>query len=174
VPLTLTAPPAGNPFAALPFPAPGDRIKADDFKQLSQALRILFDAYTLANALFGRTLGEARLALMTQQYEIARVISVYGAELSSSGDASLDSRKVLQVMPVVLGERRVTVVVSEAADTRRFMPNLVGLTYRQAMQALQTQLGDVLARGGSITVPQFVGQTLAQAELSLSRNSNTT
>lgn len=167
-PMPLPEPPAGNPFAALPFPSPGDRIKSDDFKRLSQCLRILYDTYVLSGALFGRLFGEARAALTVQQYEVVRVISVFGAELTGAGDPSLDSRKVLQVAPLTLGEKQVIVVVSEAADTRRYMPDLTGKTYRQAMEIVQTQLGDVLSQGGPLSVPQLVGMTVTEAERTVS------
>src|SRR5688572_32841643 len=35
--------PAENSFANLPFPSPGDRIKAEDFKRLSQSLMLIHD-----------------------------------------------------------------------------------------------------------------------------------
>jgi hypothetical protein len=162
VPTPPQAPPA-NPFADLTFPSPGDRIKAEDFRRLSQALRILSDTYALAGATFGHPLGQVRLALAAQQYEIARVVSVYGSEPIDPNDTSLDDRKVLEVTPLVLGERRVAIVVTEAADTRRYMPNVVGLTYSQAAEQIRAQLGDVIARGGPIVVPPLEGLTVSEA-----------
>jgi hypothetical protein len=162
VPTPPQAPPA-NPFADLTFPSPGDRIKAEDFRRLSQALRTLSDTYALAGATFGHPLGQVRLALAAQQYEVARVVSVYGSEPIAPNDTSLDDRKVLEVTPLVLGERRVSIVVTEAAETRRYMPNLVGLTYAQAADQIRAQLGDVIARGGPIAAPQLEGLTLTEA-----------
>lgn len=164
MPTPPLAPPA-NPFAELPFPSAGDRIKADDFRRLSQSLRVLYDTYALSGATFGYPFGQVKLALAAQQYEIARVVSVYGTELADVTDASLDNRKVLQVAPVVLGERRVTIVVTDAAaaDTIRHMPNLLGLTYRQAADRIQSELGDAVARGGPMVVPDLTGLTITEA-----------
>jgi hypothetical protein len=44
------------------------------------------------------------------------------------------------------------------------MPNLIGLTHRQAAERMQQELGDVLAGAPPITVPDLVGRTLAEAE----------
>jgi hypothetical protein len=162
LPTPPQAPPA-NPFAELTFPSPGDRIKAEDFRRLAQALRTLADTYALSGATFGYPFGQVKLALAAQQYEVVRVVSVYGAELPNAADTSLDDRKVIQVAPVVLGERRVSVVVTEAADTRRTMPDLTGLTYRQAIERIQSQLGDVIAGGGPMVVPQLEGLSLTEA-----------
>jgi hypothetical protein len=166
-PLPQAAP--ANPLADLPYPSRGDRIKAEDFRQLAQALQVLADAFALSGATFGHPFGQMKLALAAQQYEIARVVSVHGAELAGADDASLDDRRVLQVMPVVLGERRVSVVLSEtAADTRRYAPDLTGLTYRQALERLRLHLGDAAARGGPMLVPQLTGLTLTEAGRRLS------
>src|SRR5687768_17602919 len=94
---------ADNPFSSLPFPSPGERIKADDFKKLSQALRIVADMTALSGTLFGRSFGDVKLTLASQGYQILRAMSVFGAEIDNLGDASLDSRKVIQVIPVALG-----------------------------------------------------------------------
>ncbi len=165
VPTPPQAPPA-NVFAELTFPSPGDRIKAEDFRRLSQALRILSDAYALQGASFGYPFGQVKLALAAQQYEVARVVSVYGAELTNLGDPSLDDRKVLAVTPTVLGERRVAVVLTEqpaAVDSRRNMPDLSGLTYTQAQARLQSELGDLISGGGPINVPDLSGLTMTEA-----------
>jgi hypothetical protein len=161
-PLPQAAP--ANPLADLPYPSPGDRIKAEDFRQLAQALQVLADTFALSGATFGRPFGQVKLALAAQQYEIARVVSVHGAELSAADDASLDDRRVLQVLPVVLGERRVSVVVSEtSAEVRHYMPDLTGLTYHQALERLRTHLGEAVAHGGPMTVPNLTGLTLTEA-----------
>jgi hypothetical protein len=163
VALPPQAPPS-NPFTDLAFPSPGDRIKAEDFRRLSQALRVLSDTYALAGAVFGFPFGQVKLALAAQQYEIAHVVSVYGSELTNLGDPSLDDRRVLAVAPLVLGERRVSVVLSEqaAAGARPTMLDLKGLTYAQAQARLQSELGDVLS-GGPVPTPDLRGLTLTQA-----------
>jgi hypothetical protein len=154
--------PAETPFTALAYPSPGDRIKAEDFRRLSQALQVVADTYALAGATFGYPFGQAKLALAAQQYEIARVVTVSGAE-ASPADTALDSRKVLHVAPVVLGERRVAVVVTEAAETRRYMPDLRGLTYRQAAERVQAELGDLTVGGAPMITPRLQGLTLTDA-----------
>jgi hypothetical protein len=103
-----------------------------------------------------------KLALAAQQYEIARVVTVSGVE-ASPADAALDNRKVLHVAPVVLGERRVAVVVTEATETRRYMPDLRGLTYRQAAERIQAELGDLTVGGAPIVTPPLQGLTLTEA-----------
>ena len=70
-----------------PSRRPGDRIKAEDFRRLSQGLQVLADAYALSGATFGHPFGQVKLALAAQQYEIARVVSVHGVELPSPDDA---------------------------------------------------------------------------------------
>jgi hypothetical protein len=162
IPAPPEAPPA-SPFAELPYPSPGDRIKAEDFRKLSQALQIVSDAYALAGATFGYPFGQVKLALAAQQYEIARIVSASGTELANTADAALDDRKVLHVSPVVLGERRVTVVVAEGADVRRYMPDLRGLTYRQAAARIQAELGDLTAGGPPMVTPPLQGLTLTEA-----------
>jgi hypothetical protein len=158
--------PGDNPFKDLPFPSPGDRIKADDFKKLSQALKAIYDASLLCGALFGRNFGEVKLALASQGYMVQRVMSVFGAEVDNLGDASLDARKVIQVVPLELGERRVALILTEAVETRRLAPNLVGLTYNDASQRLRDTLGDMTFPSTTMAVPQLVGLSLAEAEQS--------
>ena len=91
-------------------------------------------------------------------------MTVFGAELASLADSSLDSRKVIQVIPAAPGDSRVLVVVTEAVDTRRFAPNLIGLTYRDAQSKIQTLLADVTISGAPPTAPQLTGLTLTAAE----------
>lgn len=153
-----------NPFDGLPFPSPGDRIKADDFKKLSQSLRIVHDMSLLSSSLFGRNFSEARLALASQQYEIYKVMSVFGTEIDNPDDASLDDRKVIQVFPVVMGERRLIVVLTEKVETRRFAPNLLGLTYREASERLRAVVGEVTFPGAPVSASQLVGLSLAEAK----------
>jgi hypothetical protein len=161
--------PGANPFPGLPFPAPGDRIKADDFKALSQALTIIADMTVLSGSLCGHPFGTAKMALVSQGYQIVRVISVFGAELDNLGDASLDSRKVIQVLPVMLGERQLVVVVTEAVDTRRFAPNLLGLTYQEAQERLRVLVGDMAQAGAPPIAPPLIGVTLDQAQQAFTR-----
>jgi hypothetical protein len=160
----VPAPPASSPFAHLPFPSAGDRIKADDFKALSQALNILYDMTVLSSSLFGHTFAEAKAALAGQRYAIQQVMTVFGNEVASWSDTSLDSRKVIQVTPVAPGDPRVLVVVTEAVDTRRLAPNLIGLTYRDAVSRIQSMLADVPITGTPPAAPQLVGLTLTDAQ----------
>jgi hypothetical protein len=160
----VPAPPADSPFAHLPFPSPGDRIKADDFKALSQSLNILYNMTVLSASLFGYTFADAKAALMGQRYAIQRVITVFGNELTNLADTSLDNRKVIQIIPAAPGDPRVMVVVTEAVDTRRFAPNLVGLTYTDAVSQIKTLLADVTITGAPPSAPQLTGLTLASAE----------
>jgi hypothetical protein len=162
----VPAPPANSPFASLPFPSPGDRIKADDFKALSQSLNILYNMVVLSASLFGTTFGEAKAALTGQRYSIQRVITVFGNEITNLNDSALDTRKVIQVIAAAPGDSRVMVVVTESVDTRRFAPNLVGLTYRDAASRIQTLLSDVTITGAQPSAPQLTGLTLLQAEQS--------
>lgn len=156
--------PAENPFSTLPFPSPGDRIKAEDFKRLSQSLMLIHDSWMLSASLLGRTFGEAKQALTSQQYEIQRVMSVFGNELGELGDPSLDSRKVIQVVPLELGTKAVAVVLTEAVETRRSVPNLMNLTYREAQERLHGVLGDVSVPSNPVTASQLVGLSLEQAK----------
>jgi hypothetical protein len=161
--LRLPEPSPENVFMNLPFPSPGDRIRADDFKTLAQALRAIYDAHVLAGALCGVTFAEARTALATHRYQIVRVMTVFGNVLGSPDDPSFDAARVLQVWPAVLGDRNVTVIVSEAIETRRFAPNLVGLNYAQAMDQLRTVIGSAAMTGAPVTAPDLNGRTLAEA-----------
>ncbi len=166
-PVSPTAP-ASDPFAELPFPNPGDRIKAEDFRRLAQGLRVVADAHALAGAMFGLPFGTAEAALRAQGYEVARVVSAGGTELSAPGDPMLNDRRVLAVAPVALGQPRLNVVVTDTAATAdRRMPSLLGLTYRAAATRLQTEAGDLLAGAGPMTAPQLVGRTLSDAEQGL-------
>lgn len=160
----VPAPPADSPFAHLPFPSPGDRIKADDFKALSQSLNILYNMVVLSSSLFGFTFGEAKAALAGQRYQIQRVITVFGNEITNISDTSLDNRKVIQVISAAPGDPRVLVVVTEAVDTRKFAPNLIGLTYADAASQIKTLLADVTISGAPPSAPQLTGLSLAAAE----------
>jgi len=156
--------PENSTFEQLPYPSPGERIRAEDFVTLSRSLKTIYDTYKLASALFGSEFGVARLTLTSQQYEIHKVVSVFGTELGNADDQSLDHRKVLYVAPAVLGERRLIVVVSEAVETRRFAPNLLGLTYAEASERLRSILGDATLPSTPRQVADLVGQTLNQAK----------
>ena len=160
----VPAPPTDSPFAHLPFPSPGDRIKADDFKALSQSLNILYNMVVLSASLFGTTFAEAKAALGGQRYSVQRVMTVFGNEITNLSDTSLDSRKVIQVVPAAPGSPQVLVVVTEAVDTRRFAPNLVGLTYRDAASRIQTLLADIPITGAPPAAPQLSGLTLTDAQ----------
>lgn len=159
--------PTANPFQSLPFPAPGDRIKADDFKKLSQSLTIIVDLAALSAQLFGQPLGSAKATLAGQGYTLARVMSVFGNEPGGPADTSFDSRRVVQVIPTVLGEKGVMVLVSEAVETRRFAPNLtaggVSFTYNQALETVRSVLGEAGMTGLPMNSPDLLNKTLAQA-----------
>ena len=159
--------PAADAFADLPFPSPGDRIKAEDFRKLSQGLRTVAVAYAIAGAAFGQPFAAVRTALAAQGYEVERVVAAGGAELAA-GDTSLDTRTVLHVAPLALGQKRVGVVVTESGEARRQMPSIVGMSYRQAQALIQQQLGDLTAQGGSMTVPALTGRTLSEAQRAVS------
>jgi hypothetical protein len=170
-PPVVTAPPpvvplapSTNPFDSLPMPSPGDRIKADDFKKLSQSLLLIRDAWQLSASLMGREFGEAKQALVSQQYLIASVMSVFGHEIADENDPSLDSRKVIQVVPLELGEKNVAVVVTEAVETRRTVPNLLNLTYAEASERLEGVMGDITVPSDGMSASQLVGLSLAQAK----------
>ncbi len=170
-PPVVTAPPPAvplapstNPFDSLPMPSPGDRIKADDFKKLSQSLLLIRDAWQLSASLMGRTFGDAKQALVSQQYLIASVMSVFGHEIADENDPSLDSRKVIQVVPLELGEKNVAVVVTEAVETRRTVPNLLNLTYAEAAERLESVMGDITVPSDGMSASQLVGLSLAQAK----------
>jgi hypothetical protein len=168
-PPSLPVAPGSNPFQDLPFPSPGDRIKADDFKKLSQSLKILYEMFLLSGTLFGHSFKEARLVLISQQYEIYKVLTVFGTEIENLNDTSLDNRKVLQVMPIMPGERRVIIILTEAVETRRFTPNLLGLTYREASERLRGILGDITFPATPMNVSQLVGLSLTEAKQVLSK-----
>ncbi|BBH71860.1 hypothetical protein ACTI_85450 [Actinoplanes sp. OR16] len=160
-------PPATDPFAALPYPSPGDRIRAEDFTRLSQSLRIVADCAQIAAQLFGRTFGEARTVLAGQGYGITRVMSVLGNEPAGPDDTSFDTRRVISVLPVALGGRDVVAVVSETVDTRRFAPDLssaaVSYTYRQAVETMRSVLGEAGLAGLPMATPELRGRSLAEA-----------
>lgn len=159
----IPAAPVSNPFASLPFRSPGDRIKAEDFNTLGKGLQLIGDAYVLSGALFGATFGQAKVQLAAQQYQIDRVMSVFGTEVSAQTDASLDARKVLLIVPSALGERRVMLVVTEAVETRRLAPNLIGLTYREAVERQRAAFGEGTFPAVSMTTAPLVGRSLAEA-----------
>jgi len=161
--------PVINPFASLPFRSPGDRIKADDFNALAKGLQIIGDAFVLSGALFGAPFGQAKLLLAAQQYQITRVVSVFGVELDTLDDTSLDTRKVIQAVPAVLGEKRLMVVVTEAVETRRFAPNLLGLTYREAFERQRAVMGEGTFPSMPVTAKSLVSQSLKDAAQLLTR-----
>jgi hypothetical protein len=162
-------PAQANPFDALPFPSPGDRIKSDDFKTLARSLRLIYDVYALSSALSGRSFGEVKVALAAQRYQVQRAMTVFGAAVDDPSDSSLDQRRVLQIAPAVLGEPRVLVLLAEAVDTRRFAPNLIGLTYREAAERLRALFGEAVPGSRPISAPQLVGLTLGEARDALAR-----
>jgi hypothetical protein len=149
-------------FERLPFPQAGDRIRSEDFRTLSQALVAIADFHALAGTLVGRRFAEARLLLAAQQYTVERVLTVFGTD-GDIGDPALDARSVLSLAPLRLGERRVTVVVSEAVDTRRVTPDLSGLTHAQALERVRSIAGDAPAGGPPLTMPDLVGLPLDAA-----------
>ena len=161
-PAAPPAQPSTNPFDNLPMPSPGDRIKSDDFKKLSQCLRIISDTVTLCAALFGRPFGEAKQLLATQQFVVQKVMSVFGTDIDSS-DSSLDARRVVQALPLKLGERNLAIVLSEAVESQRVAPNLLGLTYREASERIRTTLGDITFPLSSMPATPLVGLTLTEA-----------
>jgi hypothetical protein len=158
---TLAPPPAAEAVATvfdqLPFPQAGDRIRAEDFRTLSQALVSIADAYALSSGLLGRTYGDARPFLTAQQYVIERVLTVFGAEAADPNDTSLDSRTVLSVTPVRVGDRRLAILLSEAVDTRRLSPDLLGLTHREAAERVRSLVGDALPGAAIVIAPDLVG-----------------
>jgi hypothetical protein len=163
----IPAAPVESPFDHLPFPSPGDRIKADDFKALSQSIQLLHDLVVLSSTLFGQSYGDVRVMLASRGYQIARVVTVFGNEITNLADTTLDARKVLQISPAAPGHPVVMLVLTEAMDTRRFMPNLVNMNYRTAQSYIQTLLGDVPLQGAPPASPQFVGLNLTDAVGSL-------
>lgn len=161
----LKKPPASgdNPFKNLPYPSPGERIKSDDFKTFSRGLQAIYDIYRLSAALFGKDFGEVKTALVSQGYEIQRVMSVFGNEIKRLDDNALDSRKVIQIMPVELGETNVIVILTEAVETRRTVPNLLGKTYNEAKSLISNVLSDVTLPMTPVTAPNLTGTTLSNA-----------
>jgi len=155
--------PVESPFDKLPFPSPGDRIKSDDFKALSQSLKQLYDLVVLSSTMFGQTYGDARLLLSSRGYQIGRVVTVFGNEIANLADTSMDARKVLQVIPAAPGHPVVMLVLTEGVDTRRFMPNLVNMNYGGAQSYVKSLLGDVSIQGAPPTAPQLVGLGLNEA-----------
>ncbi len=118
----------------------------------------------LSASLFGYTFADAKAALAGQRYQIQRVMTVFGNEITNLSDTSLDTRKVIQVISAAPGDARVMVVVTEAVDTRRFAPNLIGLTYSDAASRIQTLLADVTITGAPPAAPQMTGLTLTDAQ----------
>jgi hypothetical protein len=154
-----------NPFKKLPQPSPGDRIKADDFKTLSQSLQVMYDLSRLSSTLFGLSFGDAKRVLAVQDYAIEKIMSIGGTEMTMppEEDASLDQRKVIQVMPTALGEKQVLVVLTEVFETRRLTPNLVGLTYKEAQEKIRNMLGDVTFPAMTKNSPELRGLALSVA-----------
>lgn len=149
-----------NPFASLPLRAPGDRIKSEDFNALTKGLQIIADAYTLAGALFGVPFGQTKAQLAAQLYEIDRVMTVFGTEVSAETDPSVDGRLVIYVVPTSLGARRVMIVVTEAVETRRLAPNLLNLSYADAVERQRAALGQGTFPAVSATAPPLVNRTV--------------
>lgn len=162
-PPAVPAAPVLNPFAALPFRSPGDRIKSEDFNALAKGLQIIGDAYALSGAMFGMPFSQAKLVLTAQQYQIARVVSVFGAEIDSLDDTSLDTRQVIQAVPIALGDKRLMLVVTEAVETRRFAPNLLGLTYRESVERQRAIVGEGTFPSTPMTLGSLVSQSLKDA-----------
>jgi hypothetical protein len=153
-----------NPFKNLPFPSPGDRIKAEDFRNLSQGLSILNEMFALSSALFGQNFGMAKLALASQQYHIQKAMSVFGNEINDPEDESLDDRKIILILPAELGERGVHVILTEAVQTRRLTPNLIDKTYTKAMNDLRSILADVSFPSTRYEVPEMTERPLSDAK----------
>ena len=168
-PPAIPAAPVETPFDKLPFPSPGDRIKADDFKAISQSLTMLYDLFVLTSNLFGRPYSEVRLVLGSRGYQLGRVITVFGNEITDLNDTSLDQRKVIQVIPAAPGTPVVMLVLTEAVDTRRFAPNLIGADYRTAAARIQSLLGDVPLQGAPPSAPDLQGLSLSEALKSVSK-----
>lgn len=166
---TVPVAPGDNPFLELPFPTAGSRIKSEDFRRLAQCLTIIHDAFALAGTLIGHDFGTVKGLLASQQYTVARVISVFGNEIEDLADPSLDARKVIQVVPTELGGRSVSVVVTEAVETRRLTPKIVGLSYADASEKLRDVLGDATLNSTPTKAPRLVGLPLAEARRILSR-----
>jgi len=160
---TLPRVPDDNPFNHLPFPTPGERIRSDDFRQLSLCLQLVQATSQLAAALFGQTLAAARPFLQAQGRVLARVMTVFGTVLDDPNDTRLDDRRIMQVLPVVIGEPEVQVIVSEAVETRRLSPSLMGLKYADAASALSASIGQGITAATPVRAPSLVGHTLGDS-----------
>ncbi len=156
--------PDENPFAGLPFPSPGDRIRAEDFRRISTCLSLIHDATLLSAALFGRTLAEARPFLAAQNRRLAQVMTVLGAVLETVDDTRFDGHRVFQVIPMTLGEPDVHVVVTEAIETQRLTPDLTtAANYDAASAMLRATVGPGPRPSTPVAVPSLVGRTLEEA-----------
>lgn len=160
-PKTPPSAPRANPFADLPYRSPGDRILAEDFNRLSQALEQLTQSYGLSSALFGVRFGEARSLLESQGYVIRRALSVFGNLLENLQEESAADRLVVSVSLASLGGSEVDVLLSERVEGRRFVPELRGRTHAQAREAMRNLLADV-------PVPPSPGPTLSVVGSTLS------
>ncbi len=160
-PSTPPAAPRTNPFAELPFRSPGDRILADDFNKLSQALDQIAKSVQLSSALFGARFGQARPLLESHGYQIRRAVSVFGNAVADLHEESAADRLVVSVSLAELGAPDVDVVLSERVEGRRFVPDLRGRTYPQAMEAIRNLLADVPVPASPGPAPTLVGSTLA-------------
>ncbi|MGQ0641888.1 MAG: hypothetical protein ACT4P6_14150 [Gemmatimonadaceae bacterium] len=160
---TLPRVPDENPFNHLPFPTPGERIRSDDFRQLSLCLQLIQATTQLSAALFGHTLSAARPFLAAQGRVLARTMTVFGTVLDDPNDTSLDDRRIMQVLPVIIGEPEVQVIVSEAVETRRLSPSLLGLRYNAAASALSTSVGQGTVPATPVRAPELMGRTLGES-----------
>jgi hypothetical protein len=170
---TLPPVPDENPFNHLPFPAPGDRIRADDFRQLSLCLQLVQASTQLSAALFGQTVAAARPFLAAQGRVLARIMSVFGSVLDDPSDTSFDQRVIMMVLPVVIGEPEVQVIVSEAVETRRLAPDLRSNNYAAAEAALRASIGQGTIAASPTRVPSVTNITLADAIASVGGQSTT-
>ncbi len=154
-----------NPFDLLPMPAPGDPILADHFRALAQSLLAIREVSNLAGQLLGREFGEARAVLQSAQFEISRVVGVFGREYEEADEVDLDVRRVLQIAPVELGARRLAVVVSEdsPAEPAVFAPNLIDLTYDEALERMRSVMGEAAVIGPAMVVPGLISLTPKEA-----------
>jgi hypothetical protein len=170
---TLPPVPDENPFNHLPFPAPGDRIRADDFRQLSLCLQLLQASTQLSAALFGQSVAAARPFLAAQGRVLSRIMSVFGTVLEDASDVSFDQRIIMMVLPVVIGEPEVQVIVSEEIETRRLSPSLVGFNYEAAANALRSSVGQGTIAASPTRVPNVTNTSLADAIASLGAPTST-
>jgi hypothetical protein len=160
---TLPPVPDDNPFNHLPFPAPGDRIRAEDFRQLSLCLQLVQATSLLSAALFGQTLSAARPFLAAQGRTLTRIMTVFGTVLDDPNNTSLDQRPIIQVLPVIIGEPEVQVIVSEAVETRRLSPSLVGFNYETAARTLSSSIGQGAIAAAPTRVPSLTDIALGDA-----------